>query len=53
MDPMDEGFLQLRPAFDREKIFLWFVICLIGISTLVDQIGVSSILRALGLGSRP
>ena len=43
---------QLRPAFNREKTFFWFVICLIGISTRVDQLGVSSILRALGLESR-
>jgi hypothetical protein len=43
---------QLRPAFTRTRTFLWFVLCLAGISIRTDLRGVTSILRALGLQER-
>lgn len=43
---------KLRNAFSREKTFLWFIAALIGFSTRSDHLGVSSIIRALGLRGR-
>jgi hypothetical protein len=40
---------QLRPAFSRERTFLWFALIIAGITTRNDLAGVSSIIRALGL----
>jgi len=40
---------QLRPAFARETTFLWFGLCLVGLTLRPDLRGVSSIIRALGL----
>jgi hypothetical protein len=40
---------QLRPAFTRNRTFLWFALCLAGISIRSDLRGVTSIVRALGL----
>jgi len=40
---------QLRPAFSRETTFLWFALCLVGLTIRPDLRGVSSIIRALGL----
>jgi hypothetical protein len=40
---------QLKPAFARLRTFLWFVICLIGITIRPDRLGVTSIVRAIGL----
>jgi len=40
---------QLRPAFSRETTFLWFALCLVGLSIRPDFRGVTSIIRALGL----
>lgn len=40
---------KLRPAFSRERTYLWFVVCLIGISIRSDLMGVTSIVRSLGL----
>ena len=39
----------LRPAFSRMRSFLWFAACLAGITVRPDLMGVSSIIRALGL----
>jgi len=41
--------LQLRPAFARERTFLWFALCLVGLTVRPDLRGVTSIIRALGL----
>ena len=38
---------QLRPAFSRETTFLWFALCLVGLSIRPDLRGVTSIIRAL------
>jgi len=40
---------QLRPAFSRETTFLWFALCLVGLTLRPDLRGVTSIIRALGL----
>jgi hypothetical protein len=39
----------LRPAFSRKRTFLWFVLCVAGITVRKDLAGVTSIIRALGL----
>ncbi len=40
---------QLRPACARTRTFLWMSLCLAGFSTRKDLLGVTSIVRALGL----
>ena len=40
---------QLRPAFTRKTTFLWFALCLVGLTVRPDLRGVTSIIRALGL----
>lgn len=41
--------MELRGAFSRERTFLWFVICLMGMTVRTDLLGVTSIMRFLGL----
>lgn len=40
---------ELRPAFSRTRTFLWFVVCLTGLSIRSDLLGVTSIVRVVGL----
>jgi hypothetical protein len=40
---------ELRPACARSRTFLWMSLCLAGFSTRRDLLGVTSIVRALGL----
>jgi len=40
---------ELRPACARTRTFLWMSLCLAGFSTRKDLLGVTSIVRALGL----
>ena len=40
---------ELRPAFSRNRTFLWFVVCLAGLSIRSDLLGVTSIVRVVGL----
>jgi hypothetical protein len=40
---------QLRPACARTRTFLWMGLCLAGITTRKDLLGVTSIVRTLGL----
>ena len=40
---------QLRGACARTRTFLWMVVCLMGMTVRTDLMGVSSIVRALGL----
>ena len=40
---------ELRPACARTRTFLWMAICLAGMTTRKDLMGVTSIVRALGL----
>ena len=39
----------LRPAFTRSKTFLWFALCVAGVTVRIDLRGVTSIVRSLGL----
>lgn len=39
----------LRPSCSRTRSFLWFVACLAGMTVRIDQLGVTSIVRALGM----
>lgn len=40
---------QLRPAFSRLITFLWFATCVAGLTVRTDLLGVTSIVRTLGL----
>jgi hypothetical protein len=40
---------QLRTAFSRNRTFLWFALCVAGVSVRKDLAGVTSIVRTLGL----
>ena len=40
---------QVRPAFSRTRTFLWFALCVMGMTVRKDLLGVTSIVRALGL----
>jgi len=40
---------ELRPACSRARTFLWMAVCLAGMATRKDLLGVTSIVRALGL----
>jgi hypothetical protein len=41
--------LPLRSACSRMRTFLWFITCIAGMSVRIDLLGVTSIVRALGL----
>jgi len=43
------AIVQLRPAFSRERSFLWFVLCVAGLCVRTDNLGVTSIVRGLSL----
>jgi hypothetical protein len=40
---------QLRGACARERTFLWMVLCLAGMTVRTDLMGVTSLVRGLGL----
>ncbi len=40
---------QLRGACSRTRTFMWMIVCLAGMTVRVDILGVTSIVRALGL----
>jgi hypothetical protein len=40
---------ELRPACSRLRTFLWLSTCLVGITIRGDLLGITSIVRALGL----
>jgi len=42
----------LRPACSRARTFMWFVTCIAGFTTRTDMLGVSSMIRSLGLHAR-
>ena len=44
-----DAALFLRPACSRMRSFLWFATCLAGMTVRVDLLGVTSIVRAMGL----
>ena len=43
---------QLRPAFSRVRSFMWFAVAVAGLTVRTDLLGVTSIVRALGLKAR-
>jgi len=47
--PWWELVCELRPACARTRTFLWMAVCLAGMTTRQDLMGVTSIVRALGL----
>ncbi len=42
-----QAIAALRPAFSRQQTFLWFIVCVAGMSVRSDNLGVSSIALAL------
>jgi hypothetical protein len=42
----------LRPAFSRQRAFLWFCGCVMALTVRTDKLGVTSFVRALGLHER-
>lgn len=44
-----QAIAALRPAFSRQQTFMWFAVCVAGMSVRTDNLGVSSIVRALAL----
>ena len=47
-----KAIIALRPAFSRQRTFLWFIVCVAGMSVRSDNLGVSSLVRALALNER-
>jgi DDE superfamily endonuclease len=47
-----QAIAALRPAFSRRQTFLWFIVCVAGMSVRSDNLGVSSIVRALALNAQ-
>ena len=42
----------LQPVFFRWRTFVWFSVCVAGLSVRADRLGVTSIVRALGLDGK-
>lgn len=47
--PWYTALSMLRPAFSRHVSFLWFAVCVAGLSVRTECLGITSIVRALGL----
>ena len=47
-----EAILLLRPACSRFRTFMWFAVCVAGITVRTEKLGVTSIIRSLGLHGR-
>lgn len=46
------AILLLRPAFSRTRTFMWFVVSVAGITVRTEKLGVTSIVRSLGLDGK-
>ena len=44
-----DAIKHLRPACSRGRTFLWFMVCVMGMTLRTEHLGVTSIVRALGL----
>jgi hypothetical protein len=44
-----EAIGHLQPGFSRVRTFMWFAVCVAGMTIRTDKHGVSSVIRALGL----
>lgn len=47
--PWYNALVMLRPAFSYQSTFFWFMLCIAGFSVRSDNLGVTSIVRALSL----
>ena len=47
-----EAISLLQPSFSRFRTFMWFTICVAGLTVRTDKHGVSSIVRSLGLDGK-
>lgn len=47
-----EAIIHLRPACSRTRTFMWFAVCVAGLTVRTERMGVTSIVRALGLNAR-
>lgn len=47
-----EVIVLLRPACSRTRTFLWFTVCVAGLTVRSERMGVTSFVRALGLQER-
>jgi hypothetical protein len=47
-----DAIVLLRPAFSRARTFMWFAVCVAGLSVRTERMGVTSFIRALGLHAR-
>jgi len=47
-----EAVALLRPACSRTRSFLWFAVCVAGLTVRSERMGVTSLVRALGLHER-
>lgn len=47
-----EAIMLLRPACSRWRTFMWFAVCVAGLTVRSEHMGVTSIVRALGLQER-
>ena len=47
-----QALWMLRPGCSRLSTFLWFATCVVGVSIRTDNLGVTSIVRAIGLHER-
>ena len=49
LEPMVDDGVRLRPACSRTRTFMWMALCLAGMTVRKELLGVTSIVRALGL----
>ncbi|MCF6219424.1 MAG: transposase [Gammaproteobacteria bacterium] len=47
-----DAIVFLRPACSRTRTFMWFAVCVAGLTVRSERMGVTSIIRALGLQGR-
>ncbi len=47
-----DAIIYLRPACARTRTFMWFAVCVAGLTVRTERMGVTSIVRALGLQGR-
>jgi len=47
-----DAIVLLRPACSRTRTFMWFALCVAGLTVRTEHMGVTSIIRALGLRGR-
>ena len=48
---INEILFEFRPCFSKERSFLWFVVAVVGFMLRSDHLGVTSVIRELGINS--